>query len=46
MIIYIKKKESEFSLNFELLPIKAFKGDGLINEICFTRGFINSFLTL
>lgn len=28
-----KKKESEFILNFELLPIKAFKGDGLINEI-------------
>lgn len=41
-----KKKESEFILNFELLPIKAFKGAGLINEICFTCGFINSFLTL
>lgn len=46
MIIYIKKKELEFILNFELLFIKVFKGDGFINEICFICGFINSFLIL
>lgn len=32
--LYIyKKEESELILNFELLLIKSFKGDGLINEI-------------